>query len=81
MMAFYGQLAEEATPSRELIKVSLEDAAYKFTAVSARDVSAILDTVLGGKFITHPKCLCPNEDGGPCRAGTIVTYIRKKKIK
>lgn len=26
VMAFYGQLAEEATPSRELIKASLEDA-------------------------------------------------------
>jgi (2Fe-2S) ferredoxin len=49
VMAFYGQLAEEATPSRELIKASLEDAAYTFTAVSARDVSAILDTVLEGR--------------------------------
>jgi hypothetical protein len=48
-MAFYGQLAEEATPSRELLKASLEDAAYTFTAVSARDVSAILDAVLGGQ--------------------------------
>jgi (2Fe-2S) ferredoxin len=46
VMAFYGQLAEEATPSRELIKASLDDAAYTFTAVSARDVSEILDTVL-----------------------------------
>jgi hypothetical protein len=45
-MAFYGRLAEEATPGRELIKASLEDAAYTFTAVSARDVAAILDTVL-----------------------------------
>jgi hypothetical protein len=44
-MAFYGQLAEEATPSRELIKASLDDAAYTFRAVSARDVSEILDTV------------------------------------
>lgn len=50
VMAFYGQLAEEATPSRELIKASLEDAAYTFTAVSARDASAILDTVLEGEF-------------------------------
>jgi (2Fe-2S) ferredoxin len=48
VMAFYGQLAEEATPSRELIKESLDDAAYRFTAVSARDVSTILDTVLEG---------------------------------
>jgi hypothetical protein len=44
--AFYGQFAEEATPSRELIKASLDDAAYTFTAVSARDVPTILDTVL-----------------------------------
>jgi (2Fe-2S) ferredoxin len=49
VMAFYGQLAEEATPSRELIKASLEDAAYTFTAVSAGEVSAILDTVLEGR--------------------------------
>jgi hypothetical protein len=48
-MAFYGQLAEEAIPNRELIKASLEDAGYTFTAVSARDVSAILDTVLEGR--------------------------------
>jgi hypothetical protein len=47
-MAFYGQLAEEATPSRELIKASLDDAVYTFTAVSTRDVSTILDTVLEG---------------------------------
>jgi (2Fe-2S) ferredoxin len=46
VMAFYGQLAEEATPSRELIKASLDAAAYTFTAVSARDVPTILDTVL-----------------------------------
>jgi len=48
VMAFYGRLAEEATPSRELIKESLDDAAYTFTAVSARGVSTILDTVLEG---------------------------------
>jgi (2Fe-2S) ferredoxin len=46
VMGFYGHLAEEATPSRELIKASLDDAAYTFTMVSARDVSTILDTVL-----------------------------------
>src|ERR1700723_4425176 len=46
VMAFYGQLAEEATPSRELVKASLDAAAYTFTAVSARDVPTILDTVL-----------------------------------
>jgi hypothetical protein len=45
-MAFYGRLAEEANPSRELVKASLDDAAYTFTAVSALDVSTILDTVL-----------------------------------
>jgi (2Fe-2S) ferredoxin len=49
VMAFYGQLAEEATPSRELIEASLDDAAYTFTAVSARDVAEILDTVLEGR--------------------------------
>ena len=49
VMVFHGQLAEEATPSRELIKASLDDAAYTFTAVSARDVSEILDTVLEGR--------------------------------
>lgn len=49
VMAFYGPLAEEATPSRELIKASLDDAVYTFTAVSARDVSTILDTVLEGR--------------------------------
>jgi hypothetical protein len=48
-MGFYGHLAEEATPSRELIKASLDDAAYTFTTVSARDVSTILDTVLEGR--------------------------------
>jgi len=48
-MAFYGQLVEEATPSRELIKESLDDAAHTFTAVSVRDVSTILDTVLEGR--------------------------------
>jgi hypothetical protein len=47
-MAFCGRLAEEATPSRELVKASLDDATYTFTAVSARDVSTILDTVLEG---------------------------------
>ena len=46
VMAFHGQLAEEANPSKELIKASLDDAAYTFTMVSARDVSTILDTVL-----------------------------------
>jgi (2Fe-2S) ferredoxin len=46
VMAFCGQLAEEAAPSRETIKESVDDAAYTFTAVSARDVSTILDTVL-----------------------------------
>ena len=72
VMAFYGQLAEEATPSRELIKESLDDAAYTFTAVSARDVSTILDTVLEGsrdkaRPATWPDCkpLCPTESGGP----------------
>jgi hypothetical protein len=45
-MAFDGQLAEEATPGRELFEASLDDAAYTFTAVSARGVSMILDTVL-----------------------------------
>jgi hypothetical protein len=45
VMAFYGQLADEANPSRELVKASLNDAAYTFIAVSARDVSTILDTV------------------------------------
>jgi hypothetical protein len=49
VMGFYGPLAEEATPSRALIKASLENAAYTFTAVSARDVSAILDAVLEGR--------------------------------
>jgi hypothetical protein len=44
-MAFYGQLAEEANPSKELIKASLNDAAYTLIAVSAHDVSTILDTV------------------------------------
>ena len=54
MMAFYGQLAEEATPSRELIKASLDDAAYTFIAVSAREVSTILDAVLEGQtFLSH----------------------------
>ena len=42
-------LAEEATPSRELIEASLEDAAYTFTAVSARNISTIPDTVLEGR--------------------------------
>jgi (2Fe-2S) ferredoxin len=46
VMAFYGRLAEEVTPSRELIKATLNDAAYTFNAVSARDASTILDTVL-----------------------------------
>jgi hypothetical protein len=45
-MAFYGELAEEATPSRDLVKASLNDAAYTFVAVSARDASTILDAVL-----------------------------------
>jgi hypothetical protein len=49
VMAFYGQLAEEETPSRELIKASLDEAANTFTEVSARDVSRILDTVLERK--------------------------------
>jgi (2Fe-2S) ferredoxin len=49
VLAFYGQLAEEATPGRELIKASLDDAAYTFTAVSARDISEIRDTVLEGR--------------------------------
>jgi (2Fe-2S) ferredoxin len=49
VMAFYGQLAEEATPHRELIKASLDDAVHTFTAVSARGVSTILDTVLEGR--------------------------------
>jgi hypothetical protein len=48
-MAFYGQLAEEATPSKDLIKASLNVAAHTFTAVSAADVSTILDTVLEGR--------------------------------
>jgi hypothetical protein len=70
VMAFYGQLAEEATPSRELIKASLEDAAYTFTAVPTREVSAILDTVLKWRAFRSkaqaetwpdPKCPCPNE--------------------
>jgi hypothetical protein len=70
-MAYYGRLAEEATPSRELIKESLDDAAYTFTAVSARDVSTILDTVLeGSRSHARPatwsdgKRLCPTERGG-----------------
>jgi (2Fe-2S) ferredoxin len=46
VMAFYGELAEEATPSRDLVKASLNDAAYTFVAVSARDASTILDAVL-----------------------------------
>jgi hypothetical protein len=45
VLGFYGELATEATPSRELIKASLNDAAYTFVAVSARDASTILDTV------------------------------------
>jgi hypothetical protein len=45
VLGFYGELAKEATPSRELIKASLNDAAYTFVAVSARDASTILDTV------------------------------------
>ena len=49
VMAFYGRLAEEPVPSKDLIKESLSDAAYTFTAVSARDVSTILDTVLEGR--------------------------------
>lgn len=49
VMGFYGQLAEDANPSRELIKESLDDAAYTFTGVLARDVSTILDTVLEGR--------------------------------
>jgi (2Fe-2S) ferredoxin len=49
VMAFYGQLAEEEAPSRELIKASLDDAAHTFTGVSARDVSTILDAVLEGR--------------------------------
>jgi hypothetical protein len=47
-MAFYGRLAEEPAPNKELIKESLSDAAYTFTAVSAWDVSTILDTVIEG---------------------------------
>jgi hypothetical protein len=47
-MAFHGQLAEEAVPSKDLIKASLNEAAHTFTAVSAHDVSTILDTVLEG---------------------------------
>jgi len=47
-MAFYGRLAEQPAPSKDLIKESLDDAAHVFTAVSARDVSMILDTVLEG---------------------------------
>ncbi len=47
-MAFFGPLAEEAAPSKELIKESLDDAAHTFTAVSGRDISTILDTVLDG---------------------------------
>jgi (2Fe-2S) ferredoxin len=46
VMAFYGRLAEEANPSKELIKASLEDAAHTFTAVATCDVSTILETVL-----------------------------------
>jgi len=46
VMAFYGQLAEEEIPSRDLIKASLDDPAHTFTAACARDVSTILDTVL-----------------------------------
>jgi (2Fe-2S) ferredoxin len=45
VMAFYGRLAEDANPSREVFKASLNEAAHTFTAVSARDVSTILDTV------------------------------------
>ncbi len=37
VMAFYGQLAEESAPSKELIKASLDEAAYTFTAVSGCD--------------------------------------------
>jgi (2Fe-2S) ferredoxin len=48
VMVFHGQLAEEANPSKELIKASLGDAAHTFTAVSARDISAIIETVLEG---------------------------------
>jgi (2Fe-2S) ferredoxin len=70
VMAFYGQLAEEATPSRELIKASLEDASYTFTAVSARDISAILDTVLEGRVCYASSDLIENS-----------SLPRKKKIK
>jgi (2Fe-2S) ferredoxin len=48
VMAFYSRLAEEANPSKELIKESLRDTAHVFTAVSARAVSTILDTILEG---------------------------------
>ena len=48
-MAFDGQLAEEAAPSKELLKASLDNAAHTFTAVSAGDVATILDTVLEGR--------------------------------
>jgi (2Fe-2S) ferredoxin len=72
VMAFCGRLAEEATPSRELVKASLDDATYTFTAVSARDVSTILDTVLeGGRNKTRPATwsdcerLCPTDRSGP----------------
>ena len=85
MMAFYGQLAEEATPSRELIKATLDNAAHTFTAVSVRDISTILDTVLEGwrnktRPATWSDCerLCPTDRSGPVELDLSLS-IRKKK--
>lgn len=47
-MAFHGRLAKDETLSRKLIKASLDNAAFTLAAVSARDVSWVLDTVLEG---------------------------------
>ena len=84
LMAFYGRLAEAASPSRELVKASLDDAAYTFTKVSLCDVSTILDTVLelhrnnpNRHLVRSQPPLSPNVVGGSneiCRHS-----IRKKE--
>ena len=47
VMGFLGKLAEEAVPSKFLLKRSLDAAAYTFTQLTEDDIPGVIRTLLG----------------------------------